>query len=87
MARTEASAGPAMAAPTHPGWLLVAPDHRPYAWYAYDQDLSYDVVSAAARFEPGASSRNDMLHGGWAVRSGHAVELVCSTGDLTKVSA
>jgi hypothetical protein len=76
-----------MTAPTHPGWLLVAPDHRPYAWYAYDQDLSYDEASAAARFEPDASSRNGMLHGGWTVRAGRAVELVCSTGGLTKVSA
>jgi hypothetical protein len=71
-------------AATHPGWLLVAPDHRPYAWYAYDQALSYDEASATARFEP---SRNGMLRSGWTVRAGRAVELVRSPGDLTKVSA
>lgn len=75
------------AAPTHPGWLLVAPDHRPYAWYAYDQALSYDGVSAMARFEPSASCRDDMLNSGWTVRAGRAVELVCSPRDLAKASA
>jgi hypothetical protein len=87
MARTDTSAGPAMTAATHPGWVLVAPDRRPYAWYAYDQALSYDETSAAARFEPDTPSRNAMLHGGWTVRAGRAVELACGTGGLAKVSA
>jgi hypothetical protein len=74
-------------APPHPGWLLVAPDHRPYAWYAYDQALSHDVMSATARFEPDAERRDAMLNNGWAVRVGRAVELVCSSSELAKASA
>jgi hypothetical protein len=87
MKRAAISAPVVDPAPTHPGWLFVAPDHRPYAWYAYDRELSYDVVSAAARFEPDADYRDEMLNNGWKVRSGRGIELVCSPGELTKESA
>jgi len=74
-------------AATHVGWLIIAPDHQPYAWYTYDQALSHDEESAMARFEPDTACRHDMLVKGWSVRAGSAMKLVGGTGDYAKASA
>lgn len=60
----------------HPGWLILTPDLRPYAWYTYDQALSYDQESVLIRFEADAACGHDMLAAGWSVQAGGATELI-----------
>ncbi|EUA65426.1 MULTISPECIES: hypothetical protein [Mycobacterium] len=81
------TAGSTTPGAAHPGWLLIAPDNRPYAWYSYDRVLSYDEISAMARFEPSDSVRDDMVRAGWAVCAGSGVELVGDGCAFTKASA
>jgi hypothetical protein len=80
--KSATSADPTSSAAAPPGWVLVAPDRRPDAWYTYDPALSYDAVSTVARFEPHTSSRN-----GWTAFADRGVEVVGSLSALTKVSA
>lgn len=61
---------------THPGWVILTPDHRPYAWYTYDQALSYDQESVMVRFESDTACRHDILAAGWSVQAGAATELI-----------
>ncbi|WP_139803390.1 hypothetical protein [Mycobacterium avium] len=71
----------------HPGWLLIAPGNRPYAWYSYDRARSYDEISAMSRFEPSDILRDRMIRDGWMVCAGSGVELIGGGHAFTKVSA
>jgi hypothetical protein len=71
----------------HPGWLLIAPGGRPYAWYNYDPALSFDDVSAMQRFEPEATAVDALVERGWVVREGSGVELVYHPKHLCRATA
>lgn len=74
-------------ATTHPGWLLISPDQRPYAWYQHQQPLSEDEVSAMQRFEPDDRRRARMLQEGWKVRPGSGIELIAVVPSQVRVPA
>ena len=78
-----ASAGPHQ--PNHPGWLVVDPAGRPYAWYSVA--LAQDASAATTRLEADCALRQQLLDAGWSVRAGSGLELVARSGALAKVSA
>ncbi|GAB4975999.1 MULTISPECIES: hypothetical protein [Mycobacterium] len=69
------------------GWLIIAPDGQPYAWYTYDTVLSHDADSTMARFEPDPQLRHNLLAQGWTVVPGSGAELTRAAADYAKASA